>query len=63
MTFARACLASWFATMGGVLPAVSLAQSPAPTPEKLPRVVREAASCARIADATERLACYDDWSA
>jgi len=31
--------------------------------EKLPKVVREAASCARIGDATERLACYDDWAA
>jgi len=63
MTLARARLATWFALMGGLLPAMSLAQSPAQAQEKLPRVVREAASCARIADATERLACYDDWSA
>ena len=63
MILARAHLPTWFALMGGLLPAVCLAQSPAPTQEKLPRVVREAASCARIADATERLACYDDWAA
>lgn len=63
MILARAHLAAWFALTGGLLPAVCPAQSPAQTQEKLPRVVREAASCARIADATERLACYDDWSA
>lgn len=52
--------------MGGLASPIALAQSPAPAVEpveKLPRVVREAAACARIADATERLACYDDWSA
>ena len=52
---------------GAALLAVSLAQAStlpsAPTAKKLPRVVREAAACARIADATERLACYDDWAA
>ncbi len=67
MTHARACLASWFALIGGVLPAASLAQAAlkpvASEQSKLPRVVREAAACAGIADATERLACYDDWAA
>jgi len=67
MTHARACLASWFALIAGVAPAISLAQSALATvatvQTTLPRVVREAAACARIADATERLACYDDWAA
>lgn len=67
MNAARARFAPWFALVGGVLPAIALAQSPVQAGtlpiEKLPRVVREAAACARIADATERLACYDDWAA
>ncbi len=67
MTRASNCLATWLALIGGVAPVSSLAQSVltpvAAVQPTLPRVVREAAACARISDATERLACYDDWAA
>ena len=63
MTFARVPLACLFASLGGLGPAMAQTQAAATEQAKLPKVVHEAAFCARIADATERLACYDDWAA
>ncbi len=59
----RACIATSLALIGSAVAPIALAQSTPPSLEKLPRVVKEAAACAGIADATERLACYDDWAA
>lgn len=63
MNLVRVPLAGFLATTVGFAPVCVSAESAPVTVEKLPKVVREVAACARIGDATERLACYDDWAA
>ena len=63
MIHVRMPLACLLASLG--MPSLALTQAPAAPARSasVPKVVLEVAACARIADATERLACYDDWAA